>query len=85
MCATMHTIVAISEIKDRAEAIGLTLSQIAARAGLAPSTPLRLARGKTQAGWISTNEKLVKALVAEEQRVREHLAGITAPEKGAAA
>jgi transcriptional regulator with XRE-family HTH domain len=62
----MHTIVAISEIKDRAEAIGLTLSQIAARAGLAPSTALRIAKGKTQAGWISTNEKLVTALTAEE-------------------
>lgn len=79
----MHTIVAISEIKQRAEALGLTLSQLAARAGLAPSTALRLAKGKTQAGWISTNEKLVAALTAEEERVRAHLAGL--PVKEAAA
>lgn len=81
----MHTIVAISEIKQRAEALGLSLSQLAARAGMAPSTALRLAKGKTQAGWISTNEKLVNALIAEETRVREHLAGIEHREKGAAA
>ena len=79
----MHTIVAISEIKNRAEAIGLTLTQIAAKAGVAPSTPLRLAKGKTQAGWISTNKKLVDALVAEEERVRVHLAALS--DKGAAA
>lgn len=81
----MHTIVAISEIKVRAEAIGLTLSQIAAKAGLAPSTPLRIAKGKTQAGWISTNKKLVDALVAEEDRVRAHLAALPAHDSGAAA
>jgi transcriptional regulator with XRE-family HTH domain len=72
----MHTIVAISEIKQRAEAIGSNLSQIAADAGLSPSTALRIAKGKTQAGWISTNEKLVRALVAREARVREHLKGL---------
>lgn len=75
----MQNIVAIGEIKDRAEAIGLTLSQLAADAGLSPSTALRLAKGKTQHGWITTNEKLVKALVAREQRVREHLATVPAP------
>lgn len=72
----MHTIIAISEIKERAEAIGSNLSQIASDAGLSPSTALRIAKGKTQAGWISTNEKLVRALTAREARVREHLKGL---------
>ena len=73
----MHTIVAISEIEFRAKAIGLTLSELAVKAIVSPSTVLRLADGKTQAGWISTNEKLVTALKAEEQRVREHLEKLT--------
>lgn len=72
----MHTIVAISEIKSRAEAIGSNLSQIASEAGLSPSTALRIAKGKTREGWTSTNEKLVRALVAREVRVREHLKGL---------
>jgi DNA-binding MurR/RpiR family transcriptional regulator len=83
----MHTIVAIGEIKERAEAIGSTLSQIAADAGLSPSTALRLAKGKTQHGWITTNMKLVKALVAREAKVRAHLAQVPSPspEEGEAA
>lgn len=82
----MHTIMAISEIKQRSEALGLTLSELAARAGIAPSTALRIAKGKTQAGWISTNEKLVNALTAEERRVRDHLAtiAVTNPKENAA-
>lgn len=75
----MHTILAISEIKQRAEAIGSNLSQLAGDAGLSPSTALRLAKGKTQHGWITTNEKLVKALVAREERMRAHLAGVPLP------
>jgi transcriptional regulator with XRE-family HTH domain len=81
----MHTIVAISEIKTRAEAIGLTLTHVATKAGMAPSTAWRIAKGKTQAGWISTNKKLVDALITEEARVRDHLAGIAAPSKEDAA
>ncbi|WP_407155201.1 hypothetical protein [Bradyrhizobium sp. STM 3557] len=69
----------------RAEAIGLSLSQLAHRAGLSPSTALRIAKGKTQAGWISTNEKLVTALTREEQRVRDHLAKVSPPANGEAA
>jgi transcriptional regulator with XRE-family HTH domain len=76
----MHTILAISEIKDRAEAIGLTLSEIANKAGIAPSTALRMASGKTQGGWISTNKRLAAALVAEEERVRAHLAQVPRPD-----
>lgn len=70
----MHTFIAIGEIKVRAEAIGLTISGLAAKAGLSPSTAQRLAKGHTQAGWISTNQKLVAALEGEEQRIRDHLA-----------
>lgn len=81
----MHTIVAISEIKARAEAIGSNLSQVAADAGLSPSTAWRLSNGKTQGGWISTNQKLVSALVAREQRVREHLAGLVSTRREDAA
>lgn len=69
----MHTFIAISEIKVRAEALRLTLSELAVKAGVAPSTVLRLAAGGGQGGWLSTNEKLVSALEAEEQRVRDHL------------
>lgn len=81
----MHTFIAISQIEIRAKAIGLTLSEIAAKAGVSASTPLRQAKNKGQGGWLSTNEKLVNALVAEEQRVREHLAAIEPVSKGAAA
>lgn len=69
----MHTSIAISEIKIRAEALRLTLSELAVKAGVAPSTALRLANGSGQGGWVSTNQKLVAALEAEEQRVRDHL------------
>lgn len=81
----MHTIVAISEIKVRAEALGLTLSELAGKAGVSPSTVLRLAAGHTQAGWISTNEKLVGALEGEERRVRDHLAKLSGQPVGDAA
>jgi hypothetical protein len=44
-----------------------------------------MASGKTQGGWISTNKRLVAALIAEEERVRAHLAQVPRPEKGEAA
>jgi DNA-binding MurR/RpiR family transcriptional regulator len=69
----MHTFIAISEIKVRAEALRLSLSELAVKAGVAPSTVLRLAAGTGHGGWMSTNQKLVSALEAEEQRVRDHL------------
>lgn len=72
----MHTFVAIDQIKERAAALRMSLSELAVKAGIAPSTVLRLANGDTQAGWIPTREKLVTALEAEEQRVREHLAKV---------
>lgn len=81
----MHTFIAIGEIKVRAEQIRLTLSELAVKAGLAPSTVLRLAEGKTRDGWVSTNKKLVAALEAEEQRVREHLAKVETKSGEAAA
>lgn len=69
----MHTFIAISEIKERAEAIGLTVSGLAVLAGVNPSTALRQAKGDTEFGWIETNKKLVNALKAEEERVGKHL------------
>lgn len=69
----MHKIIAISEIKQRAEAIGLSVSALAVKAGISPSTVTRQAVGITQNGWIPTNQKLVLALEAEEERVRTHL------------
>lgn len=75
----MHINTVICQIKERAEAIGSTLSQIAADAGVSPSTATRLASGKTQHGWHTTIEKLGRALVAREQRVREHLAKVPPP------
>ena len=67
---------AIDQIQSRAVAIGLTLTELAAKAGVSASTPLRQSRGKTRGGWLETNKKLVAALLAEEQRVREHLAKV---------
>lgn len=73
----MHTIVAISEIKQRAEAIGQTLSSIAHKAEINPSTVLRLqkaeAEGRGYGGRAKTREMLLGALEAEEARVRGHL------------
>jgi hypothetical protein len=81
----MHKFLAISEIKTRAEAIGSNLSQLAADAGLAHSTVWRLSNGKTRYGWTTTNQKLVDALIAREQRQREHLATLPAIEREDAA
>jgi transcriptional regulator with XRE-family HTH domain len=69
----MQTILAITEIRFRAQAIGVSISELSKKAGLSPSTALRLASGRTQTGWVSTRQKLVDALTAEEARVRDHL------------
>ncbi|UPJ43905.1 hypothetical protein IVB40_07500 [Bradyrhizobium sp. 40] len=61
------------------------MSEIALKAGMSPSTALRIAKGKTREGWPSTNAKLVAALEAEEERMRKHLADLPRPEKGEAA
>lgn len=65
-----HT-VAISEIKKRAEAVNLTLKRLARRAKVHPSTAYRA----SNAGdcRVTTNAKLSRALVAEEERMLAHL------------
>jgi DNA-binding MurR/RpiR family transcriptional regulator len=69
----MQTLLAITEIQTRAQAIGVSISELSKKAGLSPSTALRLVNGRTQTGWVSTRQKLVKALTEEEARVRDHL------------
>lgn len=79
----MQTFIDIDQIQSRAEAIGSSLSEIAVEAGLSPSTALRIAKRKTASGWHSTREKLAHALVAKEERMREHLATLAAETKAA--
>lgn len=63
----------ISEIKYRAEAIGLTLGQIANRAKVHPTSAYAAVRGNHDMR-VSTIRRLTEALEAEERRVAEHLA-----------
>lgn len=62
----MQQIVAISEIKNRAEAAGLTLKALAKRAGVNPATAYRGAKGDSDSR-ASTLRKLTEALTAVEQ------------------
>lgn len=62
----MQQIVAISEIKTRAEAIGLSLKRLARDAGVHSSTAYRGASGKTSDPRGSTLRKLTRALQTKE-------------------
>jgi hypothetical protein len=63
----MQHLVAIEQIKERAEAVNLNLKVLAHRAGVHPSTAYRGAKR------IVTGARLTDALVAEEIRLRDHL------------
>jgi predicted transcriptional regulator len=66
--------VTIDQIQERAEAINLSLKRLAQLAGVAFSTAYRvLQRGD---GRISTQQKLLDTLVAEELRLRSHTVNI---------
>ena len=80
----MQHAVAISEIKERAEAVNLTLKRLARRAKVHPSTAYRA----SHAGdcRVTTNAKLSRALVAEELKLLDHLLALHgAPEHRSAA
>jgi transcriptional regulator with XRE-family HTH domain len=69
----MQTLLAITEIQTRRKRSGFQFRNFPRKPGLSPSTALRLVNGRTQTGWVSTRQKLVKALTEEEARVRDHL------------
>jgi DNA-binding phage protein len=69
------------EIKARAEAIGLTLGQLARDAKVAPSTPYRGIKDGTDPRR-STLFKLVNALEAREAACRKHLLGLSGSAHG---
>lgn len=68
----MLHLVEISEIKVRAEAIGLSLKRLAKLAGVDPSTAYAGARGGTDNRG-STLRKLYDELLKQEKRVGDHL------------
>lgn len=80
----MQQAVAISEIKNRAEAVNLTLKRLARRAKVHPSTAYRASlAGDCR---VTTNAKLSRALLAEELRMLEHLLALHGtPEQKSAA
>lgn len=64
----------ISQIKERAVNIRLRMNNLAALAGLPPSTAhARTADGRDRDMRASTYRKLVDAIVAEELRLRDYL------------
>lgn len=65
---------AITELKSRAAAIGLTLGALARVAKVAPSTAYRGAGGKSDWRW-STIQKLKEALTAKEAERLAELQG----------
>lgn len=68
----MLQMVEISEIKERAEAIGLSLKRLAKLAGVDPSAAYAGARGEIDNRG-STLRKLTAELIRQESRVAEHL------------
>jgi phosphopantothenoylcysteine decarboxylase / phosphopantothenate---cysteine ligase len=68
-------VLSLKEIKVRAERIGITIGQIARNAGLAESTGYRAVAGAHDLRT-STLQKLTAALLEEELRVAQHLAGV---------
>lgn len=68
----MLQMVEISEIKTRAEAIGLSLKRLAKLAGVDPSAAYAGARGAIDNRG-STLRKLTEELIRQENRVADHL------------
>ena len=68
----MQQTLPIDQIRSRAVAINLTLSRLARRARVQPSTAYRAAAGSHEARR-STERKLLEQLEREERRVLEHL------------
>jgi predicted transcriptional regulator len=61
----------VEQIKARAQAIGLTLTALAAEAGVARSTIFQLERGRDP--HLKTINRIVTALEARELAQRDHL------------
>ena len=68
----MQQIFEISDIKSRAEAMGLSLKQLARAAGINPSTAYRGFAGLSDNRG-GTLRKLTAALLEREGRMREHM------------
>jgi len=68
----MLPIVGIDHIKARAEAINLSLKDLARKAGVDPTTAYKGAKGETDTRR-STLNKLLGALERQEDKVRRHL------------
>lgn len=71
----MQYLVAISELKSRAEAIGLSVKRLARAAGVHHTTVYRGLAGKNDLRT-KTTLKLIRQLEVEERRVAEHLVKI---------
>jgi predicted transcriptional regulator len=80
----MLHIVEISEIKVRAEAIGLSLKRLARLAGVDPSTAYAGARGNIDNRG-STLRKLADELARQEKRVADHIQKLQSENPEAAA
>lgn len=69
----MQDILSPDEIKRRCEAIRLKPEELSRMAKVASSTAHRLGKGDNK---VSTRWKMTRALLAEEQRLRDHTLGL---------
>jgi predicted transcriptional regulator len=72
----MQQMLPIEQIKQRSEALGISLKRLARAAGVNPSTAYRGANGESDTLG-STLRKLTAELLRHESRVREHIGGIS--------
>lgn len=73
----MQQIVAMVEIKARAEKIGTTLKRLALEAQVNPATAYRAAQGTDCRSSVST--KMLRALTAAELKQRDYLLALHPP------
>jgi predicted transcriptional regulator len=69
----MQQMVDVRQLKDRTEALGLSIKELAREAGLNPSTPYRVLKTGN-----ANHRTLVKLSEALERRERQQLAHLTA-------
>lgn len=69
----MQQIVAFDQIKSRAAKLGLSIPQLARKAGMRPSTVYRIDSGETGDPRMRTLQRLAEAVAAEEADMRRHL------------
>jgi predicted transcriptional regulator len=80
----MHTLIPQSQLPARIEALGIAPTTLAVKAGLHHTTLLRVLNGNNCE--VKTLEAVSRAVLNEEQRLRDHLKALPAaiPGDGAA-